>query len=68
MARDVATKVLAGTNVDQADRAHFEQEARAAAPNHPNILAIYDVCTHDCLLYIVKGLAVDPLQKDRLPV
>ncbi|MEQ1911355.1 MAG: protein kinase [Vicinamibacterales bacterium] len=57
MAREVAIKVLSGTDVDAASRSRFELEARAtSALNHPNILAIYDVGTHDGLLYLVEEL------------
>ncbi|MFN7983003.1 MAG: protein kinase [Vicinamibacterales bacterium] len=57
MAREVAIKVLSNTDVDAAGRSRFEQEARAtSALNHPNILAIYDVGTHDGLLYLVEEL------------
>jgi eukaryotic-like serine/threonine-protein kinase len=47
--RDVAIKVLPSIFVNDPDRLHrFEQEARAAAAlNHPNILAIYDLGTTD---------------------
>ena len=49
LARDVAVKVLplsASANPDVLRR--FEQEARAAASlNHPNILAVFDVGTHE---------------------
>ena len=40
------------------DRLHrFEQEARAAAAlNHPNILAVYDIGTHDGAPYLVSEL------------
>lgn len=57
MAREVAIKVLSGTDVDAVARSRFEQEARAtSALNHPHILAIYDVGTHDGLLYLVEEL------------
>ena len=56
MARDVAIKVLS-TDVDAGSRSRFEQEARAtSALNHPNILAIYDVGTHEGRLYLVEEL------------
>src|SRR5213592_3862339 len=56
--RDVAIKVLPATLSQNADRLRrFEQEAQAAgALNHPNILAVYDVGTHDGSPYIVSEL------------
>ena len=57
LAREVAVKVLHGTAADDASRSRFEQEARAtSALSHPNILAIYDVGTHDGALYLVEEL------------
>jgi hypothetical protein len=48
LGRDVAVKVLPPTFSADPDRlTRFEQEARAAAAlNHPNILAVYDVGQH----------------------
>ena len=45
LGRDVAIKILpAGFAADPERLRRFEQEARAAAAlNHPNILAVYDV-------------------------
>src|SRR5262245_30866163 len=56
--RDVAIKVLpAAFSSDPERLARFEQEARAAAAlNHPNLLAVYDVGTHDGTPYIVSEL------------
>ena len=56
--REVAVKVLPATFSADPDRLRrFEQEARAAAAlNHPNILAVYDVGTHDGAPYIVSEL------------
>src|SRR5262245_51258774 len=56
--RDVAIKVLPTTFSSDPERlARFEQEARAAAAlNHPNILAVHDIGTHDGAPYIVSEL------------
>ncbi len=56
--RDVAIKVLPASLSQDGDRLlRFEQEAQAAgALNHPNILAVYDVGTHDGSPYIVSEL------------
>ena len=45
--RDVAIKVLLGLSAEPDRLFRFEQEARAAAAlNHPNILAIFQMGTH----------------------
>jgi serine/threonine protein kinase len=56
--RDVAVKVLpAAFSADPERLQRFEQEARAAAAlNHPNLLAVYDLGTHDGSPYIVSEL------------
>src|SRR6266851_2994229 len=56
--RDVAIKVLPASFSQDADRLRrFEQEAQAAgALNHPNILAVHDVGTHEGSPYIVSEL------------
>ena len=58
LARDVAIKVLPSAVAGDRDRLRrFEQEARAAAAlNHPNILAIHDVGTHDGHPFVVAEL------------
>ena len=58
LARDVAIKVLPPSFSADADRLQrFEQEARAAAAlNHPNILAVYDIGTSDGAPYVVSEL------------
>jgi serine/threonine protein kinase len=56
--RDVAIKFLpegVSTEIDRLTR--FEQEARAtSALNHPNILTVHDIGTHDSSPYIVSEL------------
>jgi eukaryotic-like serine/threonine-protein kinase len=66
--RDVAIKVLPDTLSQNADRLRrFEQEAQAAgALNHPNILAVYDVGTHDGAPYVVSELLEGESLKERL--
>ena len=62
LGRDVAIKVLPPTLSPDAERLRrFEQEARAAAAlNHPNILAVHDIGTHEGAPYIVvAGRASD---------
>jgi dipeptidyl aminopeptidase/acylaminoacyl peptidase len=56
--RSVAIKVLATPVIAGSDAVRrFEQEARAAAAlNHPNILAVYDVGATDGAPYIVSEL------------
>src|SRR5437773_4731145 len=66
LGRDVAIKVLPpGFSTDPNRLSRFEQEARAAAAlNHPNILAVFDIGdvpnpdsrlpTPDTILYVVS--------------
>jgi TolB-like protein/Flp pilus assembly protein TadD len=58
LGRDVAIKVLPAEFAADPERLRrFEQEARAvAALSHPNILALYDVGTHEGAPYIVTEL------------
>ena len=66
--RDVAIKVLpADFSADEERVARFEQEAQAAgALNHPNIIAVYDVDTHDDVLYVVSELLEGEELRQRL--
>jgi Tol biopolymer transport system component len=68
LARDVAIKTLPGAFSADAERLRrFEQEARAAAAlNHPNILAVFDIGTHDGAPYIVSELLDGETLRDRL--
>jgi eukaryotic-like serine/threonine-protein kinase len=56
--RDVAIKVLPNTASSDPDRlARFEREARAAAAlNHPNICAVFDIGMHEGAPFIVSEL------------
>ena len=65
--RDVAIKVLLEQVADPKQLRRFEQEARAAgALNHPNVLAVHDVGTHDGTPYVVSELLEGHTLKVRL--
>jgi serine/threonine protein kinase/Tol biopolymer transport system component len=68
LGRDVAVKVLPSTYSYDAERLRrFEQEACAAsALNHPNILAIYDVGTHNGWSYVVSELLEGQTLRQRI--
>jgi serine/threonine protein kinase len=67
LGRDVAIKVLPTIFSADAGRLHrFEQEARAAAAlNHPNILAVYDIGTEGGAPFIVSELLEGDTLRDR---
>ena len=66
--REVAIKVLPVSFSSDPERLHrFEQEALAAAAlNHPNILAVYDIGTQDSSPYIVSELLEGESLRERL--
>jgi eukaryotic-like serine/threonine-protein kinase len=66
--RDVAIKVLPATFSSDAERLRrFEQEVQATGKlNHPNILAVYDVETHDGAPYVVYELLEGETLRERL--
>ncbi|MCI0658250.1 MAG: serine/threonine protein kinase, partial [Acidobacteria bacterium] len=68
LGRDVAVKVLPeGLTTDPNRLRRFEQEARSAGMlNHPNILAIYDIGTHDGAPYVVSELLEGETLRARL--
>jgi serine/threonine protein kinase len=68
LGRDVAVKVLPDAFAKDADRLRrFEQEARTiAALNHPNILGIHDIGTHDCRPYLVSELLVGETLREKI--
>jgi serine/threonine protein kinase/Tol biopolymer transport system component len=68
LSRDVAIKVLPPSFSSDADRLRrFAQEARAAAAlNHPNILAIYDIGEWQGAPYIVSELLLGETLRERL--
>src|SRR5437879_2146323 len=66
--REVAIKVLPSEfSVNTERLSRFEQEARAASMlNHPNILTIFDVGSHDGSPYVVSELLEGEMLRDRL--
>jgi eukaryotic-like serine/threonine-protein kinase len=66
--REVAIKVLPESLTADPDRLRrFEQEARAAAAlNHPNILAVYQMATHEGVSYMVSELLEGETLRERL--
>jgi Tol biopolymer transport system component len=68
LGRDVAVKVIRprlSTDSDQLRR--FEQEARAASQlNHPNILVVHDLGSHEGSPYIVSELLDGESLRDKL--
>jgi eukaryotic-like serine/threonine-protein kinase len=70
LARDVAIKVLPEGFASDAERLRrFEQEARAdGALNHPNILAVYDVGTHEGAPFLVTELLEGETLRERLQI
>ncbi len=70
LGRDVAVKVLpAGFSADADRMRRFELEARATGMlNHPNILAVYDVGTHDGSPYLVTELLEGTTLREQLPL
>jgi eukaryotic-like serine/threonine-protein kinase len=68
LGRDVAIKVLpAAFSQDQERLRRFEQEARAAAAlNHPNILAVYDIGTYHDSPYLVTELLEGETLRQRM--
>jgi len=66
--RDVAIKVLPAAFSSDSDRLRrFELEVQATGKlNHPNILAVYDVETHDGAPYVVYELLEGGTLRERL--
>src|SRR5688572_9815565 len=58
LARDGAVKILPASMCEDQDRLRrFEQEAWAAGVlNHPNVVAVYDIGTHERMPYVVTEL------------
>ncbi len=68
LGRDVAIKVLPPELAEDPGRLHrFEQEAKAtAALAHPNVLALYDVGTHEGKPFLVEELLEGETLRARL--
>src|SRR5512136_313550 len=68
LGRDVAIKVLPAEFAGDPDRLRrFEQEARAAsALNHPNILVVHDIGSHEGAPYLVTELLEGETLRARL--
>jgi serine/threonine protein kinase len=68
LGREVAVKVLRRPEGDCGDALRrFEKEARAAAAiDHPNVLGVHDVGTHEGLPYIVSELLAGETLRERL--
>ena len=68
LGRDVALKLIRPSSSDNPDHLRrFEQEARAAAAlNHPNIVAIYDVGFEGTTPYIVEELLQGKTLRQRI--
>src|ERR1700691_5421422 len=68
LGREVAIKVLSGAFTDDPERIkRFEREARLVGMlNHPNILSIYDIGTHEGQPYLVTELLEGETLRQRL--
>ena len=68
LGREVAIKVLPESLAKDADRLRrFEQEARTiAALNHPNILGIHDIGTHEGAPFLVSELLEGQTLREKL--
>ena len=68
LGRDVAIKILTRTGSSDADRIRrFEVEMKAVGRlSHPNVLAVYDVGSHEGVPYLVSELLEGETLRDRL--
>ena len=70
LGREVAIKVLPASFAADPDRLRrFELEARAKGMlNHPNILAVYDIGTHEGAPYLVTELLDGDTLREHIPL
>ena len=70
LGREVAIKVLPASFAADPDRLRrFELEARATGMlNHPNILAVYDLSTHEGAPYLVTELLEGDTLREHIPL
>ena len=70
LGRDVAIKILPASFSADPDRLRrFELEARATGMlNHPNILAVYDIGTHEGAPYLVTELLEGDTLREHIPL
>jgi serine/threonine protein kinase/tetratricopeptide (TPR) repeat protein len=68
LGREVAVKVLPADLARDGERLQrFQQEAQAAsALNHPNVVAVHDVGTHDEVFFVVSELIDGETLRERL--
>jgi serine/threonine protein kinase len=68
LGRDVAIKILLSfVSVSQDQLRRFEQEARAAAAlNHPNILSVFQLASHQGIPYLVSELLQGTTLREQL--
>lgn len=68
LGRDVAVKIVSGEGPPSPERLRrFEQEARAvAALEHPGILAVHDLGTHEGCAYLVFEVLEGETLRERL--
>jgi eukaryotic-like serine/threonine-protein kinase len=67
LGRDLAVKVLPAGVADPDRLRRFEQEARAASSlNHPNIVTIHDIGTHDMNVFVAMELVEGPSLRETL--
>jgi serine/threonine protein kinase/Flp pilus assembly protein TadD len=68
LGRTVAIKILTGTEPESNAQRRFLQEARAAsALNHPNIVIVHDICSHQGVDFLVMEHIQGQTLEDLIP-